>query len=163
MIRLNMSVGKDLTIATNDSNYIKILRSQDENNAFELQDDGIYMSNQLVAEGDGFVDHSGGNMRVGWMSGYDRSDTPTKTGRVSANNVVHRIFTASEYTKDIPTNTIIKNLRNVDCIIPGDMIRVPTEDGKKYTYFLIKSTSTEDEKTGRVGNKITAVQSLGTW
>lgn len=160
---INISVGDDLFIDSSDHGSIKIKQSKYPNNVFELKEDGIYMNSNIVSEGDGVPDQANGIVRVGWMSGYDRSATPTQTGRITANNVIHRIFTAVRYTPDIPTNDMIKDFRAIDCFIPGDMIRVPTEDGMRYTYYLITLTTLGDAANGRVNNRIEKVQLLGTW
>ena len=160
---INISVGNDLYIDSSDNNCIKIKKSNQSDNAFELKEDGIYMNDDIIADGDGVPDQANGIVRVGWMSGYDRSPTPTQTGRITANNIIHRIFTATKYTSEIPTNDMIKDFRAVDCFIPGDMIRVPTEDGLRYSYYLITLTSLGDAANGRVNNQIEKVQLLGTW
>ena len=58
MHNINVSVGNDLIIDSNDLHKIKIRRSNNSKNAFELKDDGIFMDETYVSAGSGFKDQT---------------------------------------------------------------------------------------------------------
>ena len=157
---LGISLNIDLQIIDNQI-HIKRSTTNVNNNAFEVRDDGIYMDDRIVADGEGFVNQAAGIIRIGYFSPYDTpvsGFTEGASGRVSANNVVHRVFTAKD-----SSGTTYENFREVDCFLPGDMLRVPRENGQ-YEYRLITNTTATDRATAYcMNNEIKSYIVLGTW
>lgn len=160
MITLDISLGIDLYVV---HGHIDIKRSMEHvaNNAFEVHNDGIYMDDRIVADGEGFIDQKDGLIRIGYYSPYDTpisGFTEGAKGRVTANNVVHRVFTAKD-----SSGTTYENFREIDCFLPGDILRVPKEGGQ-YEYRLITSTTVTDRSTQYcMNNAIQNTVVLGTW
>ena len=154
MISINLNLNFDLYIS---GEYLTIKRDTTKSdNAFQLNSDGIYVDKRLFSTGNGFVDQSGAMVRIGYLSGYDRSSSYTKTGRISANNVVHRTFTKVN-------DNVVDYRSSVDCFKPGDMIRIPRSEST-CEYFLIVSTSYDESSVnGNLGNSILETVSLGTF
>lgn len=165
MNNINVSVGNDLIIDSSDLHKIKVRRSNNSNNAFELKDDGIFMDETYVSAGNGFKDQTSTGLRIGWMTEYERTTEPTHTGHISASSIVHRVFTAKAHTADTPKTYMLIDFRaKIDFISPGDIVRVPTEDGTKYAYYLVISTTSGNVKIdGYIGNEIERVALLCVW
>lgn len=172
MLNINIGLSSDLTF---NGNKISILRSNAADNAFELKDDGIYLSKSGNGTNDGFADYPYDYFRIGFASGYDKtvvsnltSGTYPVPGRVSAHNCVHRTFTASDNTAVKPEDnggvTVPDFRPEIDCYKPGDFIRIPRENNQ-YEYFIITQTTKENVQNANAGagNKIFASISLGTW
>lgn len=126
MIQINLKIRPDLRI-TSGSGKISVVISKKSGNGLKLEGDGLYMEDRCGMNDDGFIDQSGNGLRIGFDGPYSvmtaEGEYP-KPGRVSANNVVHHI-----YTMDSDLKTII-GFREVDCILPGDIIRVPVSSIK---------------------------------
>lgn len=168
MITLGITLGYDLQIK---DHMICVKRSEEnaENNAFELHENGIFMDDRIVSNGTGFADQAADIIRIGYYGPYDTPNsgyTAAATGRVSANCIVHRIFTAKD-----STGTVLENFRPVDSIIPGDMLRIPKGDGRYEYRLIISTTSTDDrgirnpQQTYGMNNSIAenGTVVLGTW
>lgn len=165
MISFNISLGSDLHIIDHE---IRAKRStaDSDNNAFEIRDNGLYLDNRLVADGEGFVNQQSGIIRIGFYGPYDIPTSGFRenaSGRVSANNIIHRVYTAKD-----SSGTTFENFREVDSFIPGDMLRVPQGDGT-YEYRLIIATTSTDDRTQNpqhtygMNNEISETVVLGTW
>jgi hypothetical protein len=117
---------------------------------------GLFIDKSIVSTQRGLIDQSGSHIRVGYLSGY--ASSPTKTGLVTVNSTVHRVYTS--------VNDVIINFRpEVDTLKPGDIVRVPRSTDATSTtaceYFLITKTTETSLDNGRVGNKISEKVSLG--
>ena len=170
MNNINVSVGNDLIIDPNDLHKIKVRRSNNSKNAFELKDDGIFMDETYVSAGNGFKDQKSTGLSIGWVTEYNWTDTPNYSGHITASSIVHRVFTARAHTADTPKTGMLIDFRSkIDFIAPGDIVRVPTEDGTKYAYYLVISTTGSninfrDRGSGVfVGNEIERVALLCVW
>lgn len=165
MISFNISLGNDLRII---DHKIHVKRSTEyaNENAFEIRDNGIYLDDRIVANGEGFVNQQSGIIRIGFYSPYDTPASGYRSGasgRVSANNIVHRVFTATD-----SSGTTYENFREVDSFIPGDMLRVPQGDGRYEYRLIVQTTSTDDrmqnpQHTYGMNNEISDTVVLGTW
>jgi hypothetical protein len=167
MIKFDISIGVDLQIIDHQIN-IKRSEEHPETNAFELRENGIFMDDRIVTSGTGFANQQADIVRIGFFGPYDTPVSGYRQGaggRISANCIVHRIFTAKD-----STGTTIENFRAIDSIIPGDMLRIPKEDGKYEYRLIIKTTSTDDrnrnpQQTYGMNNAIApnGTVVLGTW
>ena len=179
MIELKLNVNTDINVAQanqvspetypNRKDYIITLRFDHdttthpasalkylENGSSGSYSKGLYIDKSLLSTQKGLIDQSGSFMRVGYQSGYATSIN--KTGLVTVNNVVHRIFTS--------VNDVIIDFRSaVDTIKPGDIVRVPRSTSLTASdaceYFLITKTTETSLDSGRVGNAISEKVSLG--
>jgi len=166
MITINITLGIDLHIVDHKI-HIKRSTENARNNAFEIHDNGIYMDDRIVANGNGFKDQNGHIVRVGHYGPYDVLNEPEfrKSGRVSANCIVHRVYTA---TRNEDNTYNVENFRYVDSFIPGDMLRVSLDNGKHEYRLITKTTSTDDrrvqpQQTYGMNNRIVETVLLGTW
>lgn len=166
MIKFDITLGIDLHII---DHKIHVKRADSDTNAFELRENGIFMDDRIVANGTGFDRQASDIVRIGFYGPYDTPVQGYSEGagkRISANNIVHRVFTAKD-----STGTTLENFRAVDSIIPGDMLRIPKEDGKYEYRIIIKTTSTDDrgirnpQQTYGMNNSIApnGTVVLGTW
>lgn len=143
MNELTIKVAPDLKIDPADNKIkIRISSVNPNNNAFELKDDGIYMNKSIATATSGFVDqYSNEFIRVGWPTSYDTSTQPQISGVVSAGNVVHRTYDVISYNGEF-----VVFRQQVDCIIPGDILRFHRDD-KRYGYYLITKLSFDNNNT----------------
>jgi len=153
MKKLTLSLNTDLCINAGD---IDIAVSPAANNAFQLKADGIFINDELVSTGEGFVDQTSDGMRIGFLGPFDgkvNGQYPVP-GRVSANNTVHRTWTAEP-------ETVPDKFRPVDTVLPGDIIREPSDD--KYKYYLVTNVTIGSSDTGFVNNEVASYVYLGKW
>lgn len=156
MLEIKLNLNSDLMIS---SDKIRInIDSSKSDNAIQIKtstNKGLFVDKSLVTSGNGFVNQIGSMMRIGYVSGYDKSTSYSDSGRVTANNVVHRVFTS------VDGNWVDFRV-GIDCFKPGDMFRVPRSEST-CEYFLITETSTGDSDDGYLRNKIENYISLGTF
>ena len=161
MIELNLNLNPDLYLNDNNHFSIQFTRVKSDNvikwsNDSSGSTGGLFIDKSIVSTQRGLIDQSGSHMRVGYLSGY--ASSPTKTGLVTVNSTVHRVYTS--------VNDVIINFRpEVDTLKPGDIVRVPRSTDATSTtaceYFLITKTTETSLDNGRVGNKISEKVSLG--
>lgn len=121
MVQINLNIGPDLKLKTVQGR-ISVVISKKAGNGLTVEGDGLYMEDTCCFNDEGFVDQSGDALRIGFDGPFSSKTSEgeyPKPGRVSANNTVHHIYTMDS---DLKT---IKGYRSVDCILPGDIIRVP--------------------------------------
>lgn len=154
MLKIELTLNSDLKF---DGNKIAIAKSADSGNAFELKSDGIYLDKTLISSGVGFIDQSGTSVRIGFIGLFDglNAGQYPEPGRVSATNTVHRFFDSVTTTQ--PT----VGWRNVDTILPGDLIRIPNQS--KYDYYLVTNVTEGSSLNGFTNNAVTSTVLLGTW
>ena len=149
-------------IGVNESGQLEIKVSPDDGNALGILADGLYVEN-LGTNSKGFVDQSSGNMiRIGFKGAYDflNSDgSYPQPGRVSATNTVHHF-----YTMESESGPIQGFRKDLDYVLPGDLIRVNKGDGK-YEYRLVTdvTVSSDTNSSQYEGNAVRNYVVLGTW
>ncbi len=156
MLEIKLNLNSDLMISS-DKIRIKIDSSKSDN-AIQIKtttDKGLFVDKSLVTSGDGFINQSGSMMRIGYVSGYDKSTSYSDSGRVTTNNVVHRVFT-------LVGGKWVDFRVGIDCFKPGDRFRAPRREST-CEYFLITETSTGNSDDGYLGNQIENYTSLGTF
>lgn len=156
MTQINISLNSDLQFSYGE---IEIKVSPDANNVFQVKSDGIFLDESLISTGAGFVDQSGSELRIGYYGPFDGMSGGSYPipGRVSANNIVHRFFTADS------TGVAPSNWRSTDVVLSGDIFRVPVSGTSTYNYYLVTNTTTGSSLTGYTNNGVLSYVLLGTW
>lgn len=162
MPSIEARISNDLKFNESGEIGINIDDSKDDN-ALALKSDGLFLNGNLVGSNDGFVDGNYGNMRIGFASGYDKRPDFNESGLVTANNIVHRTFTF----KTVDGQTVSNFRPEVDCYIPGDIIRVQQAD-ETFEYRLVIKTTTGPDPNSKTGNSVPSLANggyvvLGTW
>ena len=121
MIQFTIKLRPDLYVKS-ENNKITIRISPKANNGLKIEGDGLFMEDQCGFNDDGFIDQSGDGLRIGFDGPYselkDDGSYP-KPGMIAADTIVHHMYTMNS---DLKT---LDGYRSVDCILPGDIIRVP--------------------------------------
>lgn len=123
MIQFSIKLRDDLYLRS-DNGKISIKISPENGNALTVEKDGLYVEDKCGLNDDGFVDQVSDNLRIGFNGPFtkmkDSGEYPNP-GVISADSTIHRIYTMNS---DLKT---IDGYRRVDCILPGDIIRVPIQ------------------------------------
>ena len=121
MIQFTIKLRPDLYVKS-ENNKITIKISPKANNGLKVEGDGLFMEDQCGFNDDGFIDQSGDGLRIGFDGPYTElkeDGSYPKPGMIVADTIVHHIYTMNS---DLKT---LDGYRKVDCILPGDIIRVP--------------------------------------
>ena len=121
MIQFSIKLKDDLYIRRTDGK-ITVRINPTAENGLVVEKDGLYLEDKWGFNDDGFVDQVSTGMRIGFNGPFSKkkdSGEYPNPGVISADSTVHRIFTMNS---DLKT---IDGYRRVDCILPGDIIRVP--------------------------------------
>ena len=121
MIQFTIKLRPDLYVKS-ENNKITIKISPKANNGLKVEGDGLFMEDKCGFNDDGFIDQSGDSLRIGFDGPYsDLNDDGSypKPGMITADTIVHHMYTMNS---DLKT---LDGYRSVDCILPGDIIRVP--------------------------------------
>ena len=121
MIQFTIKLRPDLYVQS-ENNKITIKIANKAYNGLKIEGDGLFMEDQCGFNDDGFIDQSGDGLRIGFDGPYselnDDGNYP-KPGMIAADTIVHHMYTMNN---DLKT---LDGYRSVDCILPGDIIRVP--------------------------------------
>ena len=121
MIQFTIKLRPDLYVKS-ENNKITIKISPKAHNGLKVEGDGLFMEDQCGFNDDGFIDQSGDTLRIGFDGPYSdlKADgSYPKPGMITADTIVHHMYTMNS---DLKT---LDGYRSVDCILPGDIIRVP--------------------------------------
>ena len=121
MIQFTIKLRPDLYVKS-ENNKITVKISPKAYNGLKIEGDGLFMEDQCGFNDDGFIDQSGDGLRIGFDGPYSElkeDGSYPNPGMIAADTVVHHIYTMNS---DLKT---LDGYRSVDCILPGDIIRVP--------------------------------------
>ena len=149
-----LDFNSDLTTAS--SGKLSVNVSSKAGNTLEIKEDGIYALADIGGGGPGYTGtYNEEGIRLGYANPYDNEKADK---RVVCTNIVHHVFTGSV----IDDNSLSVNdffRPDIDCVLPGDIVRVPVEGSDNaYTYYIVTGTSNPGSET--TGNYITGYARL---
>lgn len=159
---LELSIGKGLKFNEDGEVELNISPESVGSDRILYEPDGLYVvapQGATTGSGKGYTGvWTQEGIRCGLTSPYaSQSDlSGRKEGMLTCTNIVHKVFDSID-----ESGASLIGIREVDCVMPGDMYRVAQDNGK-YKYFLVLECNRAVDING--GN--TSIRSsilLGEW